>query len=213
MVDCPIDSGILRAKKEMPMEKTALLKDGTSVLIRELRPDDLDKLMKFYKELPLVDRKYLRVDVTDRDVVAGRIARIETGKVIRIVAVHNDEIIADGALELFGEAWKRHQGEIRVIVARAFQKKRLGMAMIQELYNIAAQKNLEVLVATMMRPQVGAQQIFRKLGFREEMLLPDFVRDIQGSTQDLIIMTCSLKDLWKEIEDFHDTLDRGPRGE
>ena len=49
----------------------------------------------------------------------------------------------------------------------------------------------------MMRPQVGAQKIFRRLGFREESLLPDFVKDIKGDSQDLIVMTCDVKDLWK----------------
>jgi hypothetical protein len=59
----------------------------------------------------------------------------------------------------------------------------------------------------MMRPQVGAQHIFRKLGFREELLIPDYVRDLKGETQDLIIMTCDIKDLWKELDHFYSDSD------
>jgi hypothetical protein len=51
-----------------------------------------------------------------------------------------------------------------------------------------------------MRPQVGAQNIFRKLGFRDESLLPDHVKDIDGVSQDLIIMTCDVKNLMKELD-------------
>ncbi|MFH1006598.1 MAG: hypothetical protein V1800_03735, partial [Candidatus Latescibacterota bacterium] len=82
------------------MDKIETFKDGTQVTLRRLHIDDLDKLMAFYEALPLEDRKYLRIDVTKRDIVSQRIKRIETGNVIRIIALHNDEIIGEGALEL-----------------------------------------------------------------------------------------------------------------
>jgi RimJ/RimL family protein N-acetyltransferase len=182
------------------MEKTEILKDGTQVTIRELHSDDIDKLMKFYKSLPLGDRKYLKVDVTKKRVVLQRIRKMEAGELARIVALHKGQIIADGVLEFSQDQWSRHQAEIRVIIARPFQHKGLGTLMIRELYFQAFQKKVEVIVARMMRPQVGAQKIFRKLGFREESLLPDYVKDIEGVTQDLIIMTCNVKDLMKELD-------------
>jgi len=182
------------------MEKAEKLKDGREVTIRRLALYDLDRLMSFYQKLPLEDRKYLKFDVTNRNVVARRLKRIETGDDIRVIALLNDEIIASGALELSGEQWSKHQGEIRVIIARDFQHEGLGTLIIRELYFIAIQNNVETIVARMMRPQVNAQKIFRKLGFREEMLLPDFVKDIEGAPQDMIIMTCSVKNLWKELD-------------
>jgi ribosomal protein S18 acetylase RimI-like enzyme len=182
------------------VEKTEKMRDGTDVIIRELRPDDLDKLMAFYRSLPQEDRKYLRVDVTDKKVVAQRMNRVERGEDIRIVALRGGEIIADGHIELSGEQWSKHQGEIRVIVSRDFQTIGLGTIMIRELYFIAVERNLEILVARMMRPQIGAQKIFRKLGFRESQLLPDFVRDLEGASQDLILMTCDIKDLWRQLD-------------
>jgi ribosomal protein S18 acetylase RimI-like enzyme len=182
------------------MDKIEKLKDGTEVTIRRLAPDDLDRLMDFYLALPLEDRKYLKFDVTDRKVVAKRLRRVETGDDIRIVAIHGGLIVASGAIELSGEAWSKHQGEIRVIVARPFQKRGLGSIMIRELYFIAVQNQLQTIVARMMRPQVGAQKIFRRLGFRETSLLADFVKDIKGEHQDLIVMACDVKDLWKELD-------------
>lgn len=185
------------------MEKIETLKDGKKVIIRRLTHDDLDKLMKFYSALPLEDRKYLRVDVTNRRIVEQRIKLIDSGNVIRVIALYEDEIIADGALELTSEEWRKHQGEIRLIVAKPFQHKGLGMIMVRELYFIAVQENVELVVAKMMRPQVAALHIFRKLGFREELLIPDYVKDQARKAQDLIIMACNIKDLWKEIEHFY----------
>lgn len=182
------------------MDKTERMKDGTEVTIRRLGVNDIDKLMEFYASLPEEDRRYLKFDVTDRKVVAKRLRRVDAGDDIRIAAVHGGVIVASGALELSGESWSRHQGEIRVIVARPFQQRGLGAIMIRELYFIAVQNQITTIVARMMRPQAGAQKIFRRLGFREESMLPDFVKDLGGESQDLIVMRCEVKDLWKELD-------------
>lgn len=185
------------------MDKIETLKDGTRVSIRNLTLNDLDNLMKFYCALPEDDRKYLRVDVTDREVVEQRIRLIESGNISRIIALHEDEIIADGALELFADEWRKHQGELRVIVARTFQHKGLGMIMMRELYFLAAQIKVEMLIVRMMRPQTAARNICRRLGFREELLIPDYLRDLTGATQDMVVMTCDIQEFWKELEHFY----------
>jgi len=189
------------------MEKKETLKDGTKILIRKLHINDLDRLMKFYSNLPLEDRKYLRIDVTNKEVVKQRIELTKAGNVFRLVALFEDEIIADGALELSGEEWRKHQGELRVIVASPFQHKGLGMILVREMYFLAIEKNVEQVVVKMMKPQIAAQHIFRKLGFREELHIPDYVRDLDGEKQNLIIMTCNIKDLWNELEHFYSDSD------
>lgn len=183
--------------------KKETLKDGTKVVIRSLAINDLDRMMEFYGDLPPEDRKYLKVDVTNREVVEQRIRLIERGNVFRIVALDDDKVVADGMLEISPEDWRKHQGELRVIVALPYRRKGLGLVIMRELYFLAAEKNLEMLVVQMMRPQVAAQKICRKLGFREELLIPDYVRDRAGKTQDLIIMACDMKDLWEELEQFY----------
>lgn len=189
------------------MEKIETLKDGKKVTIRALTKTDLDRLMAFYRSLPLEDRKYLRVDVSDRKVVAERLRLIDQGQVFRIIALYKEKIVADGSLELSSEEWRRHQGEVRLIVARPFRRKSLGMVMIRELYFLAAAKNVATIVAKMMRPQKGAHIIFQRLGFREEALLPDYVTDLTGRTQDLRIMICNLDDMWTELDHFYSDSD------
>lgn len=182
------------------MDKIEKMKDGTEITVRLLVPQDIDRLMEFYASLPEDDRRYLKFNVMDRKAVAERLRRVDSGDDIRIVAVHGGVIVASGVLELSGDAWSKHQGEIRVIVAHPFQKRGLGTIMIRELYFIAVQNRVQTIVARMMRPQVGAQKIFRRLGFREESMMPDFVKDIQGSSQDLIVMACDVKELWEQLD-------------
>jgi RimJ/RimL family protein N-acetyltransferase len=188
-------------------KKVETLKDGTKVIIRNLHLDDLDNLMKFYRALPYDDRVYLKVDVTKRNVVKQRIHMMEEGRAFRIVALHEGEIVGDGMFEISQEEWRKHQGEIRVIVAREFQRKGLGMIMMGELHSLAMNQGVDKIVVRMMKPQIGARNICKKLGFHEETIIPNYVWDQAGEPQDLVIMTCNVKDFWKELEHFYSDSD------
>jgi hypothetical protein len=56
------------------------------------------------------------------------------------------------------------------------------------------------LVARRMRPQIAARSIFRKLGFRDATLVPDYVKDADGKRQDLVPMRCDLEGLWQKLD-------------
>ena len=184
------------------MEKKLQLRDGTDVLIRDLREDDLDRSLAFFRALPPEDRIYLRNDVTRREVVQERIGTMPTGRIERLVAIVDDQIVADGSLETEGYSWKNHVAELRLIVARHFQRKALGMLLARELYLLAASKRVEEIVARVMQPQTGALKIVERLGFREEVVLRDYVKDTDGRKHDLIIMRCELQRLMSEMEDY-----------
>lgn len=189
------------------MRKSIKLKDQTEILIREMRGDDLDESYDFFTSLPEVDRAYLRRDVSQREVVEQRIAEIESGTVLRLVAVADGKIAADGSLETSGEEWKEHVGELRLIVGQPYRRKGLGTVMARELYLLAASARVEDVVARIMRPQKAALSIFRKLGFREEASLHDWVQDQSGTKQDLILMRCNLEALWERLEDLFASTD------
>lgn len=184
------------------MQKIVKLKDKTEVLIREMTREDLDESLAFFSLLPEEDRAYLRREVTQREVVERRISEIEAGAVMRLVAVVDDRIVADGSLETSAVEWKKHVGELRLIVGKPYRRQGLGALMARELYLLAASAKMEEIIVKMMRPQVAAQNIFRRLGFHEEASLHDYVKDQAGTKQDLILMRCNLEALWQEMEDF-----------
>lgn len=189
------------------MKKEVRLKDGAPVVIRPLSSADLERSCDFFAALSEKDRSYLRRDVTRREVVAKRIEAMKSGRVKRLVALAKDRIVADAALEMASEGWDEHVAEVRLIVAREYRRKGLGALMARELYALAAEVKIEEIVVKMMRPQRAARSIFRKLGFHEETLLPDYVKDARGKKQDLILMRCDLEALWRELEDFMATRD------
>jgi RimJ/RimL family protein N-acetyltransferase len=189
------------------IEKTLTLKDGRQVTVRHMNPADVENSYEFFCALPEEDRKYLRVDVTRRRMVERRTTELDRNRIERVVVVHDDEIVADGALELEGHGWGDNVAEIRLIVARDWQRSGLGTLLTRELFHLASQHRVDRVVARLMRPQVGAHRIMKRLGFSEEFLIPEHVRDQDGNWQDLIIMRCPLEDLWQQMESDFETLD------
>ena len=185
------------------------LDNGTAVHFRNLKPEDLDKLMMFYKALPEEDRRFLRIDVTNRDVVRKRLELMTEGQVVRLVAVRDDDksIIADGALDLSPEDWRKNQAEMRVIVSRDYQRQGLGMFMMKELTEIAHERKVELLVCKMMKEQRSARKICQKLGFRKKQINPGYVVDMFGDHHSLLIMTRKVSDAWGDLKNIYTTSD------
>jgi L-amino acid N-acyltransferase YncA len=182
------------------VERKGTLKNGREVVIRDMRHDDLQPLLDFFQALPTEDRKYLRVDLTQPEVVKARIRDVDAGRVKRLVALDGDRIVGDGALELEGHGWGDNVAEFRLIVAHSYQKLGLGTVLARELFFVAAAHKVERIVARFLRPQEGAHHILHRLGFHEEFHIPDQARDQEGRWQDVIIMRCNLEEIWNEME-------------
>ncbi|NQU65411.1 MAG: GNAT family N-acetyltransferase [SAR324 cluster bacterium] len=182
------------------MEKVFKLKDGTEVTIRPAKESDADQSFAFFQSLPSEEKAYLRVDVEDRNVVVQRLKNQGLHDAKRLFAVIDGQIAADGAIELNSAGWESHIAELRLLVSDAFQGKGLGMLMAEELYLLAAQEKVEEIIVKLMVPQIETRKIFARLGFHEEVILKNYVKDVRGLKQDLLIMRCNLDALWKEME-------------
>jgi L-amino acid N-acyltransferase YncA len=186
--------------------RTVKLKDNKEVLIRAMKREDLEGSFAFFRALPEENRLSLRRDLTTREAIEQRIREMENGAVNRLVAVADETIVADGALEFSHFGWERHVAELRLIVATPYQHKGLGMLMAGALYDVASSAGIEEIVVKMMTTQTAALWIFDKLGFRQEVVLRDYVKDMKGTRKDLVLMRCPLQNLWQKYEDFvHET--------
>jgi L-amino acid N-acyltransferase YncA len=110
----------------------------------------------------------------------------------RIVAHHEDRIVADASLYWPKHGWLSHVAEARIIIAKDFQRLGLGSILYRKLFIQAVKENLLKIEAYMMPQQTGAKRCVEKLGFKEEGRLPGFVKDIHGNLQDLIIMAANV---------------------
>jgi L-amino acid N-acyltransferase YncA len=68
------------------------------------------------------------------------------------------------------------------------KKKGLATILIENLMQIAVDVGLEQLTAEIAPALDEAYFLFEKLGFQESAVLKDFIKDLEGNYQDLVLM-------------------------
>ena len=196
----------MNASRQKESPKRVKIRDGTEIRIRPLVMEDLDRICEFFGQLPEEDRNYLRFDVTDRRVVEERLQSIQKwGRLKRLIALDGERIVGTGVLELHDR--ETGEAEIRLIVARDFQRRGLGTLLSRELYFLAIKEGVEVLMISYLAPNKGARQITRRLGFHLEEVNPSGGRDLAGHTEDLIVARCPIQEIFEEMEHYIDDFD------
>jgi len=182
--------------------KTVRLKDGQEVVIRPLVSDDTDRLHSFFVSLPEEDRMYLRDDVTDVGLVRQWTECIDFDRVIPLLALDGDEVVGDGTLHLSSYGWAQHVGQLRLVTARSFRHKGLGVVITRELVALAAERGLEKLEAHVIEDSRGAVKMFETVGFKKGAVLEGMVKDRGGQRRNLLIMVNDVSNLSRIMEDW-----------
>lgn len=169
--------------------KSIELPDGSPVTLKQMSADDRDAMLAFAQALPSEDLLFLRIDITDPDVVDNWIGNIDSGATMSIVAYDGSGLIGYAAVHSNPLSWTRHVGEVRVNVNPAYRSRGLGRVLTNQIFDMARGHHLRKLTAHMTSDQHGAQAAFRRLGFVPEALLADYVQDRNGLTRDMVIMS------------------------
>lgn len=178
------------------------LDSGCTVQLRRVARGDLEPLLGFFRGLSSDDRRYLRRDVTDTAVVDSLLREAERGGADRMVALCEGEIVGFAALLFDEELWHRHAGEIRVIVGEKHRRQHVGAILVQAMVDAARKRDLSKVVVKMHGPQLQVRQMFERLGFRIDAVLPEYVVDAEGQIQDLVVMSCPLDDVSAALREF-----------
>ena len=93
-----------------------------------------------------------------------------------------------------------HVGEVRVAVAPEFRRKGLGHALCRETVRVAIDGGVEKLVAHIIENQLAARRMFDHLGFLQEAVLRDHVKDIRGKKRDIVVMANDVSHIWSAME-------------
>ena len=169
--------------------KAIKLPDGTAVEIRLMTGDDATAILNFAQALPPEDLLFLRVDLTQPEVIDDWVANLESGQSTSVVAYDDKELIGYATVHRNNAPWTRRVGELRVNVSQAYRARSLGKSLISEIFDVAGGLGMKKLMANMTADQIGAQAAFRRLGFIPEALLSDYVEDRNGTSRDLVIMS------------------------
>jgi acetyltransferase len=159
------------------------MKDGKTVTIRPIRPEDEPAMVKFHETLSerSVYLRYFHLMNLEQRVSHERLMRtcfIDYDREMALVAVwHNPET---GESEILGVSrlTKVHgasEGEVAVVVSDRWQGKGLGKELLARLLTVGAREKLDKLVADILPDNRDVMRICEKLGFTLKHSLEDEV--------------------------------------
>ena len=195
----------LRERRSVPsvpgkLPRVLNLAHGVTVNVRLAGPGDEQRLLDFYRCLPLADRLFLKDDVTTEGWVARFMRRVACGEIRSLIAERDGRIVAEATLARAAHGWSMHVAELRVAVARIVRRQGLGSALAGLLVEMAIDEGADKLVVQVVEHQTAALQVFRKLGFQPEAVLRRHVKDVSGTRRDLLILANDLSHAWVAME-------------
>ena len=182
--------------------KKFTLNDGTEVEIRPLRDGDHMALLNLFQRIPEEDLFYLKDTVTDSEVIRDWTHNINLERVIPIVALVGDKVIADATLHRSRVLARKHIGELRIVADPEYRGKGVGRRLLRELLDIAAELDLyRVAIELVPEREEAAIGVVVSMGFARVATLQGRIRDYYGSYKDVVVLEIPLSDRstwWKE---------------
>jgi RimJ/RimL family protein N-acetyltransferase len=170
--------------------------------MRYMTAADEQAVLKLAKTLPAHDLLFLPRDITQPKVLAAWAGEIERGALTTVLAVDGDEVIGCATLVSDPLSWSPHVGEVRVVTSPKTRGQGVGRTLTQEIFAVALGLGMKKLTAQMTIDQRSAIAVFEGLGFRGEALLRSHVRDHDGNTHDIVVLSHDVEQFQKQMEAY-----------
>lgn len=173
-----------------------------TVTLALLSAEDQQDLLAFARELPPHDLLFLSRDIRQPRVQAAWLKQIEAGEIVSLVARASGKIVGTTALVIDKLSFSAHVGELRILVSEAARRMGLGRKLIQEAFLVGVDQGLEKLTARMTLDQDAAIAVFEDMGFKREAMFHDHVKDADGRTHDLLVMSSDVDGFYSQLQAF-----------
>jgi RimJ/RimL family protein N-acetyltransferase len=179
-------------KESLIYRQVFTLKDGATILLRPLTPDDYQALLELFSDLTPDESRFMRHDVTNPEVIKDYVENINYDRVLPIIAVSDDRIVGLASLH-FNERRASHRAEIRIFLAKDFRRRGLGLKISQAIIDLARRRNLYLLEVQVVRDLSNDIKAMEKVGFETKCILEDYYMLPDGELRDVVIMLMRLR--------------------
>ncbi len=170
----------------------AILRDGKRVLIRPFQPDDTDRLWQFFQGLPAEVRRFAWDNLEDRALVESWGENIDYSRVLPLLALDDQKIVADATLHRRQRGPLRLVGRIKWLLDPEFRGRGLGTTLVNDFISIARGLGLRHLTCMPIADlEEDAIQTLRGLGF-QDYLVPGYGADPDGASHDMVKLVLAL---------------------
>jgi acetyltransferase len=150
------------------------MKDGTSINIRPIRPEDEPEMVKFHEALSerSVYLRYFHMANLSSRVAHERLTRmcfIDYDREMALVAEHAAPSAAATEILGVGRLIKQHgrnEAEVAVTIRDHYQRRGLGTELLRRLVQVGRDEQLDRLVAHILRENYEMQALSARFGFK-----------------------------------------------
>lgn len=172
------------------------LRDGTVVILRSVRAQDLEALMSFANQLVgerarnpalgiLMDRRVKRPD--EEKFLKGLLAGIRKNDVASVAAEIEGRIVGNSEVQRMRSGDMRHVGRLGIAILEKYRGLGLGRMMMDTLLERAEELGMKLVTLEAFATNERALSFYQSLGFKASGRLPKGIRR-GGDCIDLVYM-------------------------
>lgn len=170
------------------------LANGETATLRAPKWNDLDGLIDYINGLVEERAPITKTEKVTRESEAEwlgqRLAEIENGHTIHLVAEVNGKVVGAGEVSQLAEE-RSHTGYLGIGISKNHRGQGLGAATLRALEELSKKAGLKILILDAFATNTVALTLYEKMGFKEVGRIPKGIyRD--GNYIDLIRMTKEL---------------------
>ena len=185
-------------KEDLIYRQIVTMRDGARVLLRPLMPNDRQGLLDFFLPVSIEERRYMRHNVNDPQLITSWTENIDYDKVFPLVAVVGERVVGEATLH-FNDGPARHRAEIRIFLAKDFKRRGLGSKLIQALIDIARKRSIHIVEAQVVTDHVEVIKALHKAGFETIATFDEYFMLPDGELRDVVHLALRLR---KVEDDF-----------
>jgi RimJ/RimL family protein N-acetyltransferase len=182
----------MAVKEDLIFRQVLTLRDGARVLLRPLMPDDRQALLDFFLPLSAEDRRYMRHNVSDSELISSWAEKADYSKVLPVIALIGDRIVGISTLH-FSEGTARHRAEIRIFISKELKHRGLGSKLILAIIDLAKKRNVHLLEVQIVSDMVEVIKAFQKVGFEPVCAFEDYFMLPDGELRDVVHLVLRLR--------------------
>jgi GNAT superfamily N-acetyltransferase len=170
----------------------ALLRDGRRVLLRLFSENDTGALYDFFQRLPEDVRRFAWDRIDNRALVDSWGRELDYAKVLPILAMDGNRVVADATLHRREGSPLRLVGRVKWLIDPEWRGAGLGTVLINKFIDIARSNGLRHLTCMLISDlEADAVKTLNDLGFAG-YTIPGYGTDPDGKQHDMIKMVLKL---------------------
>jgi len=185
-------------KDDLVFRQVVTLRDGARILLRPLTKEDRQALLDFFIPITYAERRYMRHNVNDAELVSSWADEVDYEKIFPLIALVGERIVGNATLQFFPGPG-RHRAEVRIFLAKDFKRRGLGTKMIQSLIDVARKRSLYIMEVQIVSDHVEVIKAMLKAGFQIVCTMEDYFMLPDGELRDVVHLIYQLRTVEDEF--------------